>query len=308
MGEQPVFSIIIPTYARPAPLAACLQSLARLDYPRDRFEVIVVDDGGTPPPEAVVASFRDRLDVMLLTHARAGPAAARNAGAAKARGKFLVFTDDDCAPAPDWLRTLASRFVVAQTRAIGGRTLNALPHNVYSTTSHLIVEYLYTYYNADPARPRFFTSNNLALPRDRFHEIGGFDTTFPHAAAEDREFCERWLHHGYPMAWAPETLVYHAHALTFRTFWRQHFNYGRGAFRFHRLRAERGARHLGLEPLSFYLNLLRHPFSQARSPHALVLATLVMVSQAAIAAGLLWEVGAARKWIGTSKRGQMSSA
>jgi GT2 family glycosyltransferase len=266
-----------------------------LDYPRDRFEVIVVDDGSEPPPEGVVASFRDPLDVMLLTQPRAGPAAARNAGAAKARGEFLVFTDDDCAPAPDWLRTLASRFATSQDRAIGGRTLNALPNNLYSTASQLIVDYLYTYYNADPDRARFFTSNNLALPSDRFHAIGGFDTTFAHAAAEDREFCERWLHHGYPMTCASEAVIYHAHALTFRTFWRQHFNYGRGAFRFHRLRAQRGSGYLKLEPLSFYLTLLRYPFSQARGQQALLLVTLLMVSQAAIAAGFLWEARPAMK-------------
>lgn len=282
--------------------------MARLDYPRDRFEVIVVDDGSEAPPEAVVASFRDRLDVVLLTQPHAGPATARNAGAAKARGQFLAFTDDDCEPARDWLRALANRFGVAQHRAIGGRTRNALPHNRYASASQLIVEYLHTYYNADPARPRFFTSNNLALPKDRFREIGGFATTFPLAAAEDREFCERWLQHGYPMAWAPEALVSHVHALTFRTFWRQHFQYGRGAFRFHRLRVEHGARRLGLEPPSFYLHLLRHPFSQARRPRALVLAMLLTVSQAAIAAGWLWEAGAARRWVGAPKRRRMSSA
>jgi len=287
--EQPFFSIVIPTYARPGQLATCLQSLARLDYPRERFEVIVVDDGSETPPEAVVASFCGHLDVTLLTQAHAGPAAARNTGAARAKGKFLAFTDDDCAPAPDWLQSLAARFARASDCAIGGRTLNALPDNLYLTASQLLVAYLYSYYNANPDQARFFTSNNLAVPTDRFHTMGGFDTTYTRTAAEDRELCDRWLHHGYRMTYAPEALVYHAHALTLRTFLRQHFNYGRGAFRFRQARAQRARGRIRLEPFSFYLNLLLYPFSQAQGRRAPLLAALLVVSQAANAVGFLWE-------------------
>jgi len=287
--EKPLFSIVIPTYSRPKQLADCLQSIARLDYPRDRFEVIVVDDGSPMPPEDVVDSFRDGLDATLLTHPHAGPAAARNTGAARAKGEFLVFTDDDCTPAPDWLQALAARFARVPDHAIGGRTLNALPDNPYSTASHLLVAYLYSYYNADPDQARFFTSNNLALPADRCHAIGGFDTTFPHAAGEDREFCDRWLYNGYRMIYAPEVVVYHAHALTWRTFWRQHFNYGRGAFGFRQARAQRDQGRIKVEPLSFYLNLLQYPFSQTQGRRAVLLAALLVVSQAANAAGFVWK-------------------
>src|SRR5262245_60503957 len=107
--KQPVFSIVIPTYERPRQLAACLQTLARLDYERERFEVIVVDDGGKTPLVNVIAPFHDRLYLTLLTRPNAGPAVARNTGAAQAKGQFLAFTDDDCRPAPDWLKCLAVR-------------------------------------------------------------------------------------------------------------------------------------------------------------------------------------------------------
>lgn len=284
-----VFSIIVPTYTRPKQLAACLQSFARLDYPRDRFEVIVVDDGSETPPEFVVASFRDRLDVTLLTQPHAGPATARNTGAAQAKGEYLAFTDDDCTPASNWLQALAARFATVPDHVIGGRTLNALPNNPYSTASQLLIDYLYAYYNGITSQARFFASNNLAVPTDRFHAIGGFDTTFPRPGGEDREFSDRWLHNGYRMIYALEVLVCHTHALTFRTFWRQHFNYGRGAFRFHQARARRGQGRIRLEPFSFYWNLLRHPFSHAQGRRALLLAVLLVVSQAANAAGFLWQ-------------------
>jgi GT2 family glycosyltransferase len=292
--ERPFFSIVIPTYARPKQLAACLQALACLDYPCDHFEVIIVDDGSESPPEAVVASFCDRLDVTLLTQTHAGPAAARNTGAARAKGEFLAFTDDDCAPANDWLQALAACFATAPDRAIGGQTLNALADNPYATASHLLVAYFYTHHNTDPDQARFLASNNLALPADYFHAAGGFDTIFPRAAGEDRDFCDRCLHRGCEMTYAPEVLVYHAHALTFRTFWRQHFTYGRGAFQFRQARARRGSGRIRLEPMSFYLNLLRYPFLQSHSPRMrLLLAGLLTASQVANATGYLWE-GASR--------------
>ncbi len=290
MGQKPaIFSIIIPTYDRPRQLASCLYSLARLDYPRDRFEVIVVEDGSRIPLESVTAPLRDRINVKVFAQRHAGPATARNTGAAQARGEFLAFTDDDCEPAPDWLKKMAVHFSTSPDCVIGGRTLNALPHNPYSTASQILIDYLYAYYNQDPNQACFFTTNNLALPKKSFHEIGGFDVTYLRASAEDREFCKRWLHHGHRMTYAPEALVYHAHELTFRSFWRQHFNYGHGAFYFHEIGSRRGQESIKLEPLSFYLNLLNHPFSGRQGHRALLLTVLLLVSQAAHTAGFFWQ-------------------
>lgn len=286
--ELPRFSIIVPTYARTRQLSDCLQSLARLDYPRDRFEVIVVDDDSQTPLEQVVRSMRRHLNVTLLSQAHAGPATARNTGAAQAEGEFLAFTDDDCAPAQDWLRVLAARFIATPDHIIGGQTLNAISRNLYSTASQVLLDYLYAYYSVVPGKA-FFTSNNLALARELFYEVGGFDTTFPLAAGEDRDFCDRCLQRGYRITFAPEVIVHHAHELTLRTFCRQHFNYGRGAVYFHQARLRRGQAGVKIEPLSFYLNLLRYPFSQTHSWRAFPLAVLLVVSQKANAAGFFWE-------------------
>ena len=288
--KQPFFSIIIPTFNRPLPLTHCLQCLERLDYPQDRFEVIVVDDGSESPAEAVVSSFSNRLDITLITQPHSGPAIARNKGAAHAKGEFLAFTDDDCAPAPEWLKTLVQRFNGTPDNMIGGRTLNALLQNPYSTASDLLIRYLYAYYNANPDQARFFASNNLTLSKVGFHQIGGFDMVFPRAGAEDREFCERWLRHGFRMAYAPEVLIYHAHRLTLRSFFRQQFNYGRGAFHFHQLRARRRLDHFRLEPLSFYVNMLRYPLAEIRGPRKYLVLALIVLSQATNTAGFLREM------------------
>lgn len=287
--QQPFFSIIVPTYRRTHQLETCLASLARLEYPGDRFEVIVVDDGGGGALDAVVASVRDSPSVTLLRQPHVGPSGARNAGVAKAKGEYLVFTADDCMPAANWLSALAMRVAAEPGYALGGAIINAFPDNLYSTATYLLIEYLYSYYNALPRAAQFFTPNNLAVPTDRYHAIGGFDESFVTATGEDREFCNRWTRHGYRMLYAPEVIVTHAHPLTFRAFVRQHFNYGRGTFRFRKIQASLRDGQMSLEPMSFYLNLLRASRSVAQTKKKVLLTLLLGVSQVANVAGFLWE-------------------
>jgi len=248
-----------------------------------------VDDGGEMPLEAAVAPFLGRLDLALVTRRHVGSAAACNTSAARARGEIFAFTDDDCAPAADWLLTLAARVATTSDHAIGGRTVNALPENPYSSASQQLIAHLTAYYNADPSRARFFASNNLAMPAESFRAIGGFDATFPTAAAEDRELGDRWRHKGFRITYAPEVVVYHAHPLIFRTFWRQHFNYGHGAFRFHHIHGRQSRDRIKVEPLSFYLGLLRQPLVDEWGRRALLLAALLVISQGANTAGFFWE-------------------
>jgi len=260
-----------------------------MDYPRDHYEVIIVDDSSPRSLEDMIDPLRRQLNITLLTQSHQGPAEARNNGAGQARGRFLAFTDDDCMPAPNWLQCLEGSFAKTPDHAIGGRTLSAYPHNPYLTASQLLIDYLYTYYNYNHREARFITSNNLALPSHLFHAVGGFDTSFHRAAGEDRELCARWLRHGYEMAYAPEVLVYHAHALRFRTFLGQHFNYGRGAFQFHQSLDRDTSNHFWIETLPFYLNMLWYPFLQESGWRAILFSILITVSQGANAAGFLWE-------------------
>lgn len=283
MGQQiPFFSIIIPTYARPQQLSACLASLIHLNYPRDRFEVIVVDDGSIPPLDDVVNPYSDRFNLLLLTQPNAGPATARNTGANKAQGQYLAFLDDDCTPDSNWLKSLAAHFHKDSACLVGGRTINALSNNLYSSASQALVDYLYAYYNINPDRSQFFTSNNMALSANIFRIIGQFDTCFPLAAGEDRELCLRWLSQGYRMAYVPNALVYHHHDLTLGSFWRQQYKYGQGAFLFRRAQKQPTT---AKPPFSFYLNLLGYPFSVAPPPQAFLLFLLFILSQIAITLG-----------------------
>ena len=150
----PSVSIVIPTYGRPGQLAECLRSIAQLDYPRDRYEVIVVDDGGPSLLDPVVAPFRAQVSLTLIRQRNAGPSAARNAGAERASGEYLAFTDDDCLLDPGWLGALAGVWKESPDCMAGGLTLNAA-EGISSATSQLIVDVVYRHYNADPAHARF---------------------------------------------------------------------------------------------------------------------------------------------------------
>ena len=283
------FSIVIPTYNRPGRLEQCLHSLTRLNYPSDRFEVVVVDDGSQIPLTPIAERFAAGLSLHFIQQQNAGPASARNTGAAAAQGDYLVFTDDDCQPDPGWLNALEAAIVDVPNALIGGHSVNALPENVYSTASQLLIDYIYDYYNQAKGDASFFASNNFAMPRALYQQLGGFNTSFPLAAGEDREFCDRWRHHGLSMHYAPAMQLNHAHRLTLASFWRQHFNYGRGAFHFHTVRSQRESQPIQVEPLSFYVRLLTYPFSQQQGGRAFSLSGLFFLSQIANVAGFAWE-------------------
>ncbi|NEQ44748.1 MAG: glycosyltransferase [Leptolyngbya sp. SIOISBB] len=283
------FSIVIPTYNRPKRLQQCLSSLTELSYPRDRFEVVVVDDGSQSSLASVAAPFKTALNLVFIRQSNSGPASARNTGAAAAQGNYLVFTDDDCQPTYTWLTALETALQEAPAALVGGRTLNALPHNLCSTASQVLIDYLYGFYNPDPSTATFFASNNFAVPRAAYLDLQGFDTSFPLAAGEDREFCDRWRYYQHPMSYSPEMQVRHAHQLTLRSFWRQHFNYGRGAFCFHQVRAHRTEDTIKVEALSFYWNLLTYPLRHLPLKQAGPVSVLMLVSQVANVAGFFWE-------------------
>ena len=284
----PFFSIVVPTYNRPARLGACLSAFSRLDYPSDRFEVVVVDDGSPTPMDSVIEPFRLQLNVTLLRQQNAGPAAARNTGALKATGELIAFTDDDCMVSPSWLNGFAAYLIESPDAMVGGRSLNALPNNLYSTASQALIDYLYTYYS-DPRKEMFFASNNIAMAKSNYLAVGGFDTSFPLAAAEDRELCDRWQQKGLPMKYVSDVTIRHAHYLSLESFLRQHFGYGRGAFCFHQVRAQRNGKPIRIEPLKFYKDLLAYPLSREDVKSPWFVSVLFFLSQIATTSGFFWE-------------------
>jgi GT2 family glycosyltransferase len=280
-------SVIIPTYGRPDTLRLCLEACAALDYDVNAFEVVVVDDGNHEDTRQVVNEFGRHLRVFYIAQVmRSGAASARNAGAAEAQGTYVNFVDDDCAPEPGWLRGLDDAFErEGGTVAVGGRTLNSFGENIYAIASQNVVDFLYEWYNPDPKAGGFFATNNFSCPRDAFWQIGGFDESFPRAAAEDRDFCDRWQEHGWRLVYAPNAVVRHRHRLTFTSFLHQHYGYGRGAVFLHKAREQRGLTRPRLAPMPFYWRLVTYPVDKGFGSRTPALVALGFLSQAVYALG-----------------------
>ncbi len=118
----PSVTVIVPTLDRADDLDHCLTALGCLDYPADRLEVIVVDDGSSDP--AAVAGVVERRGARLLTNDRnRGPSYSRNRAAGEASGEILAFVDSDCVPGRSWLRDLTPYFAWDRVAAVGGRTV-----------------------------------------------------------------------------------------------------------------------------------------------------------------------------------------
>lgn len=277
-------SLIIPTYNRPERLKNCLESLTKLEYSENLFEVIIIDDGSSQDLNNIIKDFESTLNLTYFKQENKGPATARNNGAKKAKGKYLVFTDDDCEPDVKWLTKLDKIWLTNPEAILGGKTINKLIDNIYSQASQCLVDYIYYYYNLSSQKAQFFTSNNFAIPKNIFDKLKGFNINFPLAAAEDRDLCYRIYNQGYQMIYVEEAIIYHSHSLTLKTFWRQHFHYGKGAKYFHEIKKEK----MEVEPIKFYWQLLTYPLIwEKENSRKIILILLFLISQIGNITGFL---------------------
>lgn len=236
--SDPVASIVIPTYGRPVRIVECLEALQRQDFP-EPWEVVVVDDGSAEPVEPLLAGRSMPAATRIIRQPNSGPAAARNCGVRESGGAIIAFTDDDCRPDPSWLGTLVQAIRDDDSAMAGGTSYNGLPGNFFASVNQLILDMVYEHFNADPERSYFLASNNIACSRARFLELGGFDTTFPRAGGEDRDFCDRWRMKGWPLVWRPAARVEHRHGQSLGRFIDLYLRYGRGAYLFQARRSVR---------------------------------------------------------------------
>lgn len=288
--SRPDISVVVPAFNRPTGLARLLEALTA--QRGVAIEAVIVDDGSPQPLAPVGASFANRLDLRILRQDNAGPASARNRGAAAARARYLAFTDDDCAPHADWAARLLKAVSAPGPVLAAGRTVNAISGNPYAMASQSIVDFLAIEAGPDGVMA---PSNNIALPKAAFEAVGGFDTSYPLAAGEDRAFCRAWLKRGWPIAPVPEARLDHHHDLTLAGYWRQHSNYGRGAALFHA--TPDASRFDPLARLGFYRRLVLSPLRMGAGGVGQV--GLVALAQLAVANGLIRQRLASR---GRSRR------
>ena len=289
---SPEISVVVPTYNRPDHLPRLLNALVQQTLPKDRFELVLVDDGSLSPVAPIAKKYATRIALKYVRQPNAGPAAARNAGIAVATGMFVAFTDDDCAPDSDWLANFLHALAEFPDAMVGGAVRNGVEDALASAAAQMVIDNVYRFYNRNPFQARFFASNNMACSAELLRALNGFDENF--RCAEDRNLCDRWRLAGHRLVFTPEAKVAHFHRLDVASFARMHFAYGRGAVRFHSYRAVSGSES-SRELLAFYgewKRWMRRPFRDEPPGRAIRMFLYLLLWQASNAAGVLYDIAA----------------
>ncbi|MEA2494342.1 MAG: hypothetical protein QOJ29_2253 [Thermoleophilaceae bacterium] len=191
---------MIPARNAEATLPALLAALARQVDPPS-WEAFLVDDGSDDATAAIARASGLPLE-LLSTAGGEGPAAARNIGAAAARGDILVFVDADCEPEPDWLRRLVE--AARRVELVQGAVLPPEGAAINPFDRFLAVSSEYGLYQ----------TANLAIRRELFEQIGGFESVATPAAGielgEDAWLAWRARREGARTEFASDALVRHA--------------------------------------------------------------------------------------------------
>jgi GT2 family glycosyltransferase len=194
----PAYAIIIPHYNDHARLDRCLAALTRSDL--SDSEVVVVDNGSSPPPGQIVARYPG---VRAVAEAAKGAALARNRGVAATQAPTLLFLDADCVPDADWVA--AARRNAGRADLIGG-AIRVFDESPAPRTGAQAFETVFAFDNrAYVERKGFSVTANLITTRAVFDAVG----PFVNGLSEDAEWCLRARAKGYRIAYADDLRVSH---------------------------------------------------------------------------------------------------
>lgn len=211
--NPPEYSVVVPAYQAADVIGICVRALHAQTVSRERYEIIVVDDGSTDETKA--AAHEAGAD-QVLSRPHLGPAAARNAGIEASRGKIVLFTDADCEPSPEWIEHMTTPFTDPLVMGAKGaywmrqRTLIA-------RLTQLEFEIRYERM-ARLSHTDFVDGYAAAYRRDLLARAGGFDPTYPVPSAEDVDLSFRLARQGHRLVFVPQARVWHRHPVSLRDY------------------------------------------------------------------------------------------
>ena len=223
MNRIPMVSVIVPAFNAERTIGDCLAALVAQDYPRERLEIIAVDNRSTDRTAAVMCEY----PVRVVAERRVQSSyAARNAGLAEARGAILCFTDADCLPDAAWVRALVAALADDDAGGAAGR-IEAAPGTTL-VERFQVDERVLDAANAftRPTLP-FAQTANAAYRRIVFERVGLFDPSL--VSGGDLDLSWRMQRAGWGLAYAPGALVRHRHRTTFRGLVKLYAKNGHGA-------------------------------------------------------------------------------
>ena len=213
-------TVVVCTCNRSRMLVEACESALAVDFPADRWELVIVDNRSTDDTLQVAHDIGARHPgrVRVIEELEVGLSAARNAGIAVARGEIVAFLDDDAYPEPSWLAALDRTFADPAVQAAGGpvtpRYAGSLPdwltgpYLPYLTVWHPGPEPLALHYNEYPR------GANVAFRREAFERFGGFSTHLGRKgktllSGEETEICLRIERDGGEIRYVPDAGVDH---------------------------------------------------------------------------------------------------
>ena len=229
MPERPgrlEVSVIIPTRDGALTLPPLLRSLQEQSLDRDRFEVIVVDNGSRDD----TAGVAERHGAMVVQDSVANRSRARNRGAEVARTGLYAFTDADCVAHPGWLSALLA--CASKAPLVAGHVITSTRDRPNAIERF---ERLWRFGQEAWVRDGWAATANLLAHADAFEAVGGFDTAWRHYG-EDVDFCLRTRDAGFPLAFCGAAVVEHRGEHELRPLLRRFFMHGYGGTQaWHRL-------------------------------------------------------------------------
>jgi glycosyltransferase involved in cell wall biosynthesis len=253
-----IFSVIVPTYNRLASLRRTLESLFSQDF--DDYEIIVVNDGSNDGTSQYLSALASEGRIRHIEQENRGPSAARNAGLRAAAGVYIAYTDDDCRVPADWLAGLLDHFEKEGVDFLGGVVRNCVPDDLCAGISQEITNHFVNTLGVGGGSTPFLTSNNIAYRAETLRRAGGFDERFRVAGGEERALNHRILSDGGSSVLAMDIVVDHFHELRFKGFFRQQFNYGRGAYILYRVVGRETPAPPGVMPKLAYASVVKSFF------------------------------------------------
>ena len=165
-------SVIVPVYNSGAYVKRCCEALTAQEYPRDRFEVLLVDNGSSDDSAEIISGYSR---IQLLFEQEKSSYAARNCGLRRARGEIIAFTDSDCAPRPDWLARIVSAMQDVQVQIVLGDRQYASEKGLMGMLANYESRMAAcTFTGSRPERYYAYT-NNMAFRNTVFDRVGYFD-------------------------------------------------------------------------------------------------------------------------------------
>jgi glycosyltransferase involved in cell wall biosynthesis len=219
----PFVSVIVPVLNGEETVGDCVVSLLAVDYPVERREILIVDNGSTDRTAEIIRTY----PVRYLREDRRGAAAARNRGIEESAGSILAFTDADCLVTRCWLRELVEGFTDPTIGAVEGEFADFPPVTLAQRYTARQRRFSYRARRGSPLAPYFLTGN-VAFRREVFQRIGLFDTRFPAAGCEDVDLSWRfYADDGFQACYSPKAVTFHRHRATVADLYRQQVRNGR---------------------------------------------------------------------------------